>query len=168
MFVLFTKTSELSGRPADLFTPHASRQHNSAHRPHKHEEHLSILLSLESTGTTSSPQRALMHQHQDIEPATAHLMKRLHSFTNRQERTTLVNRSMNIRTLTMVSARCQVHLGMLAKANKFSRVLALQNSSKGDGMSKMQLEFWNPQKATPTGNKTHVLCLGCSPQGCFA
>ena len=33
----------------------------------------------------------------------------------------------------MVSARCQVHLGMLAKAHKFSRVLALQNSSKDDG-----------------------------------
>ena len=94
-----------------------------------------------------------------------HLMKQLHSSTNREERTTLVNRSMNIRTLTMVSARCQVHLGMLAKANKFSRVLALQNSSKGDGMSKMRLvnskhvpfwnfQFWNPQKARPTGNKT--------------
>ena len=57
---------------------------------------------------------------------------------------TLVNRSMNIRTLTIVavpaSAKCQAPLGMLAKANKFSRVLALQNSSKGDGMSKMRLE----------------------------
>ena len=38
-----------------------------------------------------------------------------------------------------VSARCQVDLGMLAKANKFSRVFALQNSSKGDGMSIMRL-----------------------------
>ena len=73
-----------------------------------------------------------MRQHQDIEPATTYLMERLHSSPNRKERTTLVN----IRTLTMVSARCQVHLGMLAKANKFSRVLALQNCRKGDGMSK--------------------------------
>ena len=127
-FVVLTATSELSGRRADLY---ASSKHNSAHRLHKHEEHLSVLSSLESTGTTSSPQRALMRQHQDIEPATTYLMERLHSSPNRKERTTLVN----IRTLTMVSARCQVHLGMLAKANKFSRVLALQNCRKGDGMS---------------------------------
>ena len=76
-----------------------------------------------------------MRQHQDIEPATTYLMERLHSSTNWKKCTTLVNKSMNIRTLTMVSARCQVHLGMLAKANKFSRVLALQNCRKGDGMS---------------------------------
>ena len=61
------------------------------------------------------------------------LMKSIHSFTNRKEGRTLVDKSENI------SARCQVHLGMLAKANKFSRAFTLQNSN-GDGMSTMRRE----------------------------
>ena len=44
--------------------------HNSAQWLHKHEEHVSILLSLESEGKKSSPRRTLMRQQHDIEPAT--------------------------------------------------------------------------------------------------
>ena len=66
----------------------------------------------------------------------------------------------------MVSARCQVHLGMLAKANKFSRVLALRNSNKGDGTSKTRLEnstrfSLESTNAEPTTKKT-MFCVSAA------
>ena len=45
--------------------------------------------------------------------------------------------------------------GMPAKANKFSRVLALQKSSKGDGMSKMRLENSKRFPLEPTKSQTN-------------
>ena len=44
---------------------------------------------------------------------------------------------------------------MPAKANKFSRVLALQKSSKGDGMSKMRLENSKRFPLEPTKSQTN-------------
>ena len=97
-------------------------------------------LEFEVNLTNSSPRRTLMRQHHEIEPAmTSSFTKLPHSSTNRKKLMALANTNMKIRTLTKVSARCQVDLGMLAKAHKFSRLLALQNSSKDDGMSKMRL-----------------------------
>ena len=98
-----------------------------------------------------------MPQHHNIEPATTQnrLMKWLYSSTNRKEHTTLVDKSVKIQTLTMVSARRQVHLGVLTKANKFSRVLALQNSNKGDGLSNMRLENSKHVPFEPTKRRTN-------------
>ena len=47
-----------------------STKHNAEQRLHKHENHLLILLTVESDGTSASLRRALMRQYHDIEPAT--------------------------------------------------------------------------------------------------